>query len=54
MSLALQNPAASTQPETTGLDRFLLDTDIASLRAEHADDAAFRRAAVDRFRVGAR
>ncbi|MGI3901014.1 MAG: [protein-PII] uridylyltransferase [Janthinobacterium lividum] len=51
MSLALQSPATSTQPEISGLDRVRLDADISRSRAEHSDDAAFRRAAVDRFRA---
>lgn len=50
MSLALQSPTAFPAPAMSGLDRPLLDAAIAALRAEHSDDAAFRRAAVDRFR----
>ncbi len=61
MNLALQNPASVRRidrpgpdrpsPERLALDRAVLDADIATLRTEQADDAAFRRGVVDRFRV---
>ncbi len=51
MSLALQSPTTFPEPDTAAIDRPVLDADIAALRAEHADDGAFRRAVVDRFRA---
>ena len=50
MSLALPNPDL---PDAAGsaLDRPRLDADIAALRADHSEDAAFRRAVVNRFRA---
>ncbi len=50
MSLALQTPPAFPEPDVSALDRLRLDADIAALRAEQPDDAAFRRAVVERFR----
>jgi [protein-PII] uridylyltransferase len=51
MSLALHSPAGLPDFGLPMLDRPRLDADIASLRADHAEDAAFRRAVVDRFHV---
>ena len=51
MSLALQSPVAFPSPEQSGLDRLVLDADVAALRACHTDETAFRRAVVDRFRT---
>ena len=49
MSLAL-NPPPASEPTTPLLDRQGFDADIAAFRALHREDAAFRRAVVDRFR----
>ncbi len=51
MSLDLQSPDSFSAPDAAALDRPLLDADIARLRADNAEDAAFRRAVVDRFRA---
>lgn len=51
MSLALHSPAGLPDFGRPVLDRLQLDADIASLRADHAEDAAFRRAVVDRFHL---
>ena len=51
MSLALPSPDAVSASDDPALDRPLLDADVARLRAENPDDAAFRRAVVDRFRA---
>ena len=62
MNLALQNPASVRRIDRPGpdrqslerlvLDRAALDADIAALRAEQADDTAFRRGVVERCRGG--
>ncbi len=45
MTAPLRSPRASL------IDRARLSADLAALRAEHGDDAAFRKAAVERFRL---
>lgn len=54
MNLALHSPAGLPDFGLPMLDRARLEADIASLRADHAEDAAFRRAVVDRFHVALR